>query len=108
MKFPPEDIVGNQFVIAGKVASAVIQTLVTFTPRRPKPDGSAWSANVKDEPNITILGMFGRWRLLYDPAPEMEDKLLLIAPVKGGDDKAVEITIVGEFADGMLNPPPTT
>lgn len=95
MKFQPEDIVSGQFIIAGKSAANTIKQLPTFVPRRPKPDGSAWSAGVKGEPQITILGTFARWITLFDPSEEMEDKLLLIAP-KPGDDKAMELTITGE------------
>lgn len=97
VKFQPEDIVAPQFIIAGKTAAAILRILPTFVERRPKPDGSPWSANVRNEPNITILGTFARWRVLLDPSEEMEDKLLLIAP-KPGDDKAMEVTITGSVS----------
>jgi len=104
MSFPPEEIIVQQFIIAGKVASRLIESLPMFTPRKPKPDGSPWKANIKDEPDITILGTLARWPILSDPAPEMEDKLLLIAPKPGGVDKVFEVTITGQFADAILNP----
>jgi hypothetical protein len=112
MTFPPEDIVSGQFIVAGKVASALIQTLPMFVPRKPRPDGKPWPAVVKDGSLVltqgaetTIIGSFARWKTLYDPAPEMEDKLLLIASKKGEEDKAIELTVNGSFVDLVLQAP---
>ena len=99
MKFTPEEIIGPQFLIVGAAGAALLQQIPMFVQRKPKPDGSLWSAKVKDEPNVYVFGNLARWQVLYDCSPEVEDKALLIAPKKGGDDKAFEITIVGSHAE---------
>lgn len=99
MRFGPDEIVGPQFLICGSGAASILQKIPMFMARKPKPDGSLWSANAKGEPNVYVFGNLARWQVLYDCSPEMEDKALLIAPKKGGDDKAFEITVVGEHAE---------
>jgi hypothetical protein len=104
MKFPPEEIVGPQFIITGDSGAMILSTLPMTNLRKSKPDGSMFSANIKDEPNIFVLGSLARWKILYDTSPEMGDKILVVCPKADGNDKAVEITVVGKLADVKWRP----